>query len=216
MSLETTGSLETTRRSLHAVAELVLAGPQHRRSRTIRLLVTTGGLRTFSQPDLRVEGVDLVTGNARIPIDGRTCTELADTVGVDVGAPDGVYHNGSGVDPDEALRLEPDAARWIERCWASGETAMRQLAPDEKPILWPEHFDVGILAAGNGFGVSPGDKYLPEPYAYVNPATARAGDFWNAPFGAARPMRQLDDAHPDAVLTFFRYARRRAEEDPPA
>jgi hypothetical protein len=209
-------SLETTRRSLHGVAELVLAGPQYRRSRTIRLLVDAGGFRTFSQPDLRVEGVDLVADGRRIPLPGRTCAELADAVGVDVGAPEGVYRDGSGVGPAEVLRLEPDPARWIERCWAAGETAMRQLVPDQQPILWPEHFDVGILVGGVGYGVSPGDEFVAEPYAYVNPPSARTGGFWNAPFGAARPMRELDDARSDAVLAFFAEARRRAEEDPPA
>jgi hypothetical protein len=66
-----------------------------------------------------------------------------------------------------------------------------------------------------GYGVSPGNKFVAEPYAYVNPPSARAGGFWNTPFGA-RPMRELDDAGPDAVLAFFAEARRRSEEDPPA
>ena len=35
--------LSATRRSLHAVAEQLLAGPQHRAQGTIRLQVTPGG-----------------------------------------------------------------------------------------------------------------------------------------------------------------------------
>jgi hypothetical protein len=41
-----------TRRSLHAVAELVLAGPQHRRTGAIKLIVTPTGLQTFTGPAL--------------------------------------------------------------------------------------------------------------------------------------------------------------------
>jgi hypothetical protein len=209
-------SIDATRRSLHAVAELILAGPQHRRSHTIKLLVSPGGFRTFSEPDLRVDGTDLVAGGHPLAISGRTCAELAEAVGVDVGGPRAVYHDGSGVGPDEVLQLDPDAARWIESCWAAGDTALRRLAPDERPILWPEHFDVGILVEGTGYGVSPGDKFLAEPYAYVSPGSPRAGAFWSAPFGAARPMRELDNGHPDAVHAFLTEARRRLDTDAPA
>jgi hypothetical protein len=209
-------SLEVTRRSLHGVAELVLAGPQHRRSETIRLLTHPGGFRTFSRPDLRVEGGDLIADGNRIGIDGHTCAELADAAGTDVGAPEGLYHDGSGVDADEVLRLDAAAARWLAGCWASGDEAMRRLVPGQQPILWPEHFDVGVLADSVGYGVSPGDGFLAEPYAYVTPPTARAGAFWNAPFGAAQPMRLLDNANPDAVLAFFVDAGGRAKTDPAA
>src|SRR5690348_9464874 len=114
---------EKTRRSLHAVAELVLAGPQHRRSQTIRLLVTSTGFRTFTLPELSVDGVDLVGNGRRITITGRSCAELAAEVGVDAGPPEGVYHDGSGVAADELLQLDPDDARWIEQCWAAGDRA---------------------------------------------------------------------------------------------
>jgi hypothetical protein len=201
--------LESTRRSLHAVAELVMAGPQHRRTGEITLFVCPGGFRTSTGPDLRVDGGDLVAGDLRLPIDGRTAAQLADAVGVDAGAPRDLYHDGSGVKPDEPLDLDLDAARWLEDCWAAGDRAMRALAPDQEPILWPEHFDVGILDAGIGYGVSPGDTFFPEPYAYVTPPTPRSGPFWNAPFGAARLMRELDHAEPGTVLAFFAEGRAR-------
>jgi hypothetical protein len=205
---------DKTRRALHAVAELVLAGPQHRRTGEIRLIVTPTGFRTFTEPALAVDGTDLVTATGRVPIDGSTCAALAGAAGVDVGAPAGLYKDGSGVQPGDTLALDPDAGRWLEDCWAAGDTALRRLAPQETPILWPEHFDVGILAGGVGYGVSPGDGYLPEPYAYVSPPTPRHGAFWNAPFGAARPMRALDDADPDAVLAFFAEGRDLAAAPP--
>jgi hypothetical protein len=205
-----------TRRSLHAVAELLLAGPQHRHAGTIRLRVCPGGFRTVAEPDLRVDGVDLVAGDHRLPMSGRSCAELARTAGLDVGGPDGLYHDGSGATPDEPLHLDPAEARWLQECWSAGDAALRRLAPDQEPVLWPEHFDVGIRAEDINYGVSPGDGFLPEPYAYVTPPTPRGGPFWNAPFGAARPMRDLDTAAPDAVLAFFTEGRDRATTDPTA
>jgi hypothetical protein len=205
-----------TRRSLHAVAELVLAGPQHRASGTIRLLVQADGFGTVAEPELRVEGTDLVTPALRVPIEGRSCADLAAAVGVDAGAPEALYHDGSGVGADEVLHVDPGAAGWLEDCWAAGDAALRRLAPDQQPILWPEHFDVAVLDDGNGYGVSPGDQFIPEPYAYVTPRSPRTGEFWNAPFGAARPMRELDGGQTDAVLAFFAEGRQRADADPAA
>jgi len=203
-------STEPTRRALHAVAELVLAGPQHRSSGHIRLTVTPTGFRTFAGPDVRVDGTDLVTAGQRVPIDGRTCAELAAAAGVRAGDPDGLYHDGSGASADQVLSLDTAAAEWLERCWAAGADALTRLDPQQEPILWPEHFDVGIESAGVGYGVSPGDKFFDEPYAYVNPGEPRTGEFWNVPFGAARRMRDLDGGRADAVLSFFVEGRRRA------
>lgn len=199
-------SLETTRRSLHAVAELVLAGPQHRRSGEIRLIVTPTGFRTYAEPTLAVDGTDLVTASGRLAIDGRTCAELA---GDGVGAPQGLYADGSGVAPDEVLTLDPADAKWLATCWSAGDAALRRLAPQEEPILWPEHFDVGIYTDNTSFGVSPGDTFIPEPYAYVGPPEKPGDPFWNYPFGAGRIMRDLDNGNPDAVLAFFEEGRDR-------
>ena len=201
--------LEITRRSLHAVAELVLAGPQHRRSGTIKLTVQPAGFGTVAEPALSVDGTDLLIAARRVPIAGSTCAALAVAAGVDVGAPQALYHDGSGVGPDEVLRLDPDAASWIVACWRAGDVALRRFVPAERPILWPEHFDVGILIDNTSYGVSPGDDYLPEPYAYVGTSTPGDDPFWNAPFGAARTMRDLNEGDPDAVHAFFVEGRSR-------
>jgi hypothetical protein len=74
-----------------------------------------------------------------------------------------------------------------------------------EPVLWPEHFDVGIAADEVNYGVSPGDAGHQSPYAYVGPWTARQGEFWNAPFGALRPAAELAD--PRAVAAFFAAGR---------
>ena len=92
--------------------------------------------------------------------------------------------------------------------FAIGDAALRTLAPDQQPVLWPEHFDVAITLDEVNYGVSPGDTGIPEPYAYVGPWTPRTGDFWNTPFGAARPLTTLGDDR--AVLAFFREGQQRA------
>jgi hypothetical protein len=200
--------LVPTRRALHGIAELLLAGPQYRAAGTIRLLVTGTGFRTLKEPEVRVEGTELVVAGQRFPLDGRSCAELAAATGLDAGAPEGLYHDGSGVHPEEPLTVDAQASGYLARCWAAGDEALRTLAPAEQPILWPEHFDVGIRTADTNYGLSPGDGYLPEPYAYVTPPSPRDGTFWNAPFGAARPFSQLGGA--EGVLAFFREGRERA------
>jgi hypothetical protein len=204
-------NLSPTRRSLHAVAELVLAGPQYRRTGTIRLRVIDNGFATIREPAVAVEGDELVTEGLRIGISERTCAELAAMLGVAAGKPEHLYQDGSGVPADEVLEVDRAAAAYLAECFFRGDRALRLFAPevpDEQRVLWPEHFDVGISVDEINYGVSPGDGYLDEPYAYVGPHQPREGSFWNAPFGATRPMRELSDAA--AVAAFFAEGRTRA------
>jgi hypothetical protein len=180
-----------TRRSLHAIAEQVLAGPQHRATGEIALRVTADGFTTVAQPVLSVTSTHLSAVQGRFPLDGATCRGLASLVGVDVGAPLDLYTEHSDIGIDEVLVVDPTAAGELLGALWRGTQALQRLDPAETPILWPEHFDVGISSAEVNYGVSPGDGYLDEPYAYVGPWTKRSGPFWNAPFGAARPMREL-------------------------
>ncbi|WP_033823258.1 hypothetical protein [Kitasatospora sp. MBT63] len=207
-----TTALETTRRSLHAVAELLLAGPQYRQSGTIRLRVHADGFATLAAPELLVQGTHLVAGGRRLPLDGTTCAALAAELGIEGGGPAGLYQDGSGVGMDEELSVDPTAAARLVGAFASGDAALRRFAPDQQPVLWPEHFDLGISVDSVNYGVSPGDGFSPEPYAYVGPWTRRVGGFWNASFGATRPIRRPDDAA--EVLAFFTEGRDRAAADP--
>lgn len=200
--------LVATRRALHGVAELVLAGPQHTVSRSIRLRVTPRGFATVSAPDLRVDGVHVVGDLGRWPIDGQTPRALAATAGVMATRLDEVYSGGPGVDEDELLVVDEESARILADAFAAGDAALRALAPDATPVLWPEHFDVGVTLGEVNYGVSPGDEHLAVPYAYVGPWAVPAADrFWNAPFGATREMSGLADAA--AVLEFFEQGRKR-------
>ncbi|MGI5127909.1 hypothetical protein ACQEVB_13950 [Pseudonocardia sp. CA-107938] len=156
-------ALVATRRSLHAVAELVIAGPQHRAAGTIRLQVTPGGFGGVATP-LRVEGTDLVWDGGRTPLTG-TYRDLATAAGVEAGPPVGVYSETSGTEPDDAVRIDPTAADVLAAWFAAGDAALRELAPDAKPVIWPEHFDLAITLDEVNYGVSPGDATHPQPYA---------------------------------------------------
>jgi hypothetical protein len=191
-----------TRRALHGIAELVLAGPQHAASGTIRLRVVPGGIATLAS-DVRIEGGELVWDGGRMPLAG-TARGLAAAAGLEAQrAP--IYEDSSGVEPDEELSLDPAALAAILEWFGRGEEALRAFAPDTEPVLWPEHFDLGISVDEVNYGASPGDAGHEGSYAYVGPWTQRTGDFWNASFGARRPAADLPDA--DAVRAFFEEGR---------
>lgn len=198
----------STRRALHGVAELLLAGPQHAACGEISLRPVPGGFGTTHTPDLRVEGTAVVAGDRRAEIDGRTAREIADALGIVPASLADVYHDGSGVGLDDVLGIDASAAERIARAYAVGDRALRALAPDQVPILWPEHFDIGIGLDDEqvNYGVSPGDGSLGVPYMYVGPWDPPLVDaYWNQPFGAAR---ELPDSV-DEVVAFFEEARAR-------
>ena len=204
--------LVRTRHGLHGVAEYVLAGPQYARSGDIRLRVVPGGFATRTAPDLRVEGVELVTPSARLPLTS-TFAELATAAGVKARHLRDVYPVGPELHEEDTVQVDPDAVTTILDAFVRGDAAMRELSPGWDPVLWPEHFDVGIAADDVNYGVSPGDVHFGYPYAYVGPWQPRVGDFWNTSFGAAQPMRQLPDV--DALVRFFREGAEHARLDPP-
>lgn len=194
---------DTTRRSLHGVAELLIAGPQHRAHGTIRLRVTPGGFGGVAAP-VRVEGAELVWDGGRAPLTG-SYRALAAVAGIaDPGAPDS-YTDTSGVGLDEDIAVDAAAAAGIAGWFARGDAGLRAFAPDVEPVLWPEHFDLAITLDEVNYGLSPGDGGHAAPYAYVGPWTPREGGFWNVSFGALRPAPELPDA--GAVAAFFAEGR---------
>ncbi len=199
-------TLITTRRSLHAVGELVLAGPQHAQTGEISLRALPGGFGTTHTPDLRVDGTDVVGPEATVGITGLTPAALGRALGVEARGLADLYPDGSGVGLDDVLEVDPDAAAVVAAAFADGDAALRALAPAPTPILWPEHFDIGISVGEVNYGVSAGDTYLAVPYAYVGPWSPPAeDDYWNAPFGRAVPVSDIDD-----LAAFFAEGRDRA------
>lgn len=112
-----------------------------------------------------------------------------------------VYVDGPELGTDDHVRIDEDAARLILDALQRGDAALCELAPDQQPVVWLEHFDIGRSLGEVNFGVSPGDASHDEPYADVGPWQSRTGAFWNEPFGASRPMRDLPSAA--GVLAFF-------------
>lgn len=195
-------TLSRTRLSLHAVAEQLLAGPQHRSHGTIRLRVTPGGFGQVAGP-WRVEGTDLVGPDRRVPLAG-TVAEVAAAAGVEAGAPTN-YSDHADLAADAPLSVDPAAAAVLADWFARGEAGLRAFAPDVEPVLWPEHFDLGLARDEVNYGISPGDAGHAGPYAYVGPWTPREGPFWNVSFGSLRAADELPDA--DAVTAYFAAGR---------
>ena len=214
-----------TRASLHGVAELLLAGPQRRANRSIKLVVTDDGFATGPLPRppwlLAVRGTDLVVGDGALtlPLQG-TFADLAANAGVACAPPADAYPPASGCKGSDRLHVDPAAAAELVRALQIGDHACRVMAATYAaadppvPVLWPEHFDVGITLDSVNYGVSPGDDAIPDAYAYVGPHTTRSGKFWNQPFGAARLITEFEDA--DGVIAFFEEGRRQAIASDPA
>ena len=131
--------LTATRRSLHAVAEQLLAGPQHRTQGTIRLRITPGGFGQIAGP-WRVDGSELVGPDLRVPLTG-TIADIARAAGVEPGAPT-IYADHADLAADASLAVDPAAAAELADWFARGDAGLRAFAPDEQPVLWPEHFDL--------------------------------------------------------------------------
>ena len=204
------------RRALHAVAEHLLAGPQWRHAHEITLAVTPDGFATRFPPApgvdaLELAGTDVVSRPAGtvVPLRGSV-RAVATGLGVTPGAPEGLYGEHAELGPDDELVVDPAAVAVVLGALSAGAAALGELAAGtghstETPVLWPEHFDVGVSLDEVNYGVSPGDAAHDLPYAYVGPWTPRDGAFWNEAFGASRPVADLRDAA--GILAFFREGR---------
>jgi hypothetical protein len=197
----------TTRRQLRGIAESFVAGPQYRAAGTIRLAVRPDGFTGVSIP-VAVHGNELVFGGDAAPLTGRVGT-LAAATGLDVGPPEGVYEIVDPLDVETVLDIDEDSAAFIYRSLYAGGFALKSTLQDQHPVLWPEHFDVGVTDDEVNYGVSPGDDFHPLPYAYVGPWTSRIGPFWNAPFGAFMALESsLDvDGLAGVIGEFFERGR---------
>jgi hypothetical protein len=199
--------LVPTRLSLHAVAELLLAGPQYDASGTIRLRVSPGGFSTVADPQLAVVGVALMAGATEVLLDGRTIGEVAADVGVTPRPLGDVQTDHTDLGPDSVLTVEPVAAAELAEALRVGAEALAAFAPAEEAVLWPEHFDVAVAVEEVTYGVSPGDQFIDRPYVYVSPFSKDGLDdpFFNQPFGAATPL--ADIGGPEDVAAYFEQGR---------
>jgi hypothetical protein len=198
----------TTRHSLHGAAELLVAGPRYAAGGSMRLRAGADGILAWDEPPVLLTAGTLVVGSRQVPLDGSTYVEAGEAAGLVAHPLDDVYHDGPHVAPTDVIELDPDAAQVVVDSLARGNRGLRALVPSAEPVLWPEHFDVAISVDGVNYGVSPGDGFLDEPYAYVGPHEPRSGAFWNAPFGAVRALADVVDD--ESLVAFFDDGRRAA------
>lgn len=217
MTLTSSRALAETRESWHRVAEHVLAAAQFADAGTIRLRPFPGGFATATGVGGRLLAV---VGERIVVVDGgefdaRPLTTLgaaAAFVGVSVGLR-GSYEPATSADPDEPLHVDVASARCLADWFALGDAALRHFAEHlghpTAPVLWPEHFDLGITVDDVNYGVSPGDRAMPEPYLYVGPHEGPPSDdgYWNTPFGAATPAGRTSTQ--DDAVAFFSEGRHR-------
>lgn len=210
-------SYASTREALRAVACYVVAPARRARTGRIGLRPFAGGVATPPLPDgsrLAVDGDELVW----IPGERHRLTTIAAAaawVGVELTADPGVGRELPPFEPDATLAVDPSASRALGAWYAFGQRVLEALPAGEAELgeaqLWPEHFDLALVAQPSrggpvNLGCSPGDGYLDQPYVYVGPhdRTGLDGGFWNAPFGAVLGHDQLlADADPHARAVRF-------------
>jgi hypothetical protein len=199
-------ALSGTRKTLHGIAECLLAGPEYRACKEISLRVTPGGFATTGAPAIRLDRTELIEGERhRISAQG-TFRQLADALGVRFGPPEIGYRDGSRAAEDGEVELDPASVTIFTDWFLLADAALRVLATNQTPILWPEHFDVAVLLDDRSYGASPGDDFHGTPYAYVSAPDNDGGEFWNAPFGALLDYSEVHDI--DDLVGFWQTGRR--------
>lgn len=109
--------------------------------------------------------------------------------------PVGIYHDSPNLGAEHQLAVHPPAAALLADGFARGDAGLRMFAPEVEPVLWPEHFDLGISLDEVNYGVSPGDAMYPRPYAYVGPFTLHRGQGAHG-LTPPRPVPALSAARP--------------------
>jgi hypothetical protein len=221
MTLTTAAALVETRESWHRVAEHVLAAGQFAASGTIRLRPYPGGFATT----VGVAGRQLAVVDDRIAvIEGAsnrseqftTLGRAAEFAGVTLGLRDS-YTPVTPVEPDAPLHVDPVAATRLADWFALADVALRRFTEEQgqpmEPVLWPEHFDLGVVLERVNHGFSPGDAAMPQPYLYVGPHEGPPSDhpFWNASFGASIAISRIGS--PDGAVAFYAQGHQQALED---
>lgn len=199
-------AFDATRRSLHALAEHVLAPARHAVTGKIGLRFTYRGFGTpffGAGRQVRVDSGELVDGDRRSA--PATLGAAADFLGAPLGAPADVYTPTTACTPDGPLDIDTDAARALGDVFGLWGRLLEQVradaSSDDAPSrvqLWPEHFDLAVDLGPVGqranYGGSLGDEAHPEPYLYVGPwDTERLGPhvYWNEPFGASLSWMEI-------------------------
>jgi hypothetical protein len=240
LPIEDPAAFAATRLSWHTVAEHVLAKARWLATGRIGLRAAPGGFGTphFGDDRRALVALDTIVREeygdaAATPI--STVRAAGEWIGVEPGATAAMGPTTTTLDLDATLEVDPAAARVLAAWYAFADAALQALRTahlerddaTQMPSLvqiWPEHFDMAVEVGDAarthraGYGASPGDAAIPDPYVYVSPwDKARvdpADGFWNQSWGAALGYQQLLAA-PDpleAARAFFAHAELRIEE----
>lgn len=208
-------ALVSTRRSMHSLAEHLLAGDLWRRTGKIGLRRTPGG---FGQPETLVDGTRRrlrIDGTRIAVLDGdierweELSTPVAAATFADsrLEAPTDAFTPESVLRPEEPLLIDPAAAATLAQWFDTAERALEEIRrrySDLGPTfvqLWPEHFDLAFSMSEINFGGSPGDADHDEPYLYVGPWNPLEGPAWNESWGMSASASSVADWS-DAVEFF--------------
>jgi hypothetical protein len=217
-------TMVATRRSLHALAECVLAADLYRHIGKIGLRPTSGGFGTPTYMvdgvtrQSRIEGLQLVTrrDEDEYRTEITTLSAAGAFLGIDPAPPD-VYRSESNFSLEAPLAVHPIAAAAFAEWFELGSVALARFTSGlpsgvaSAAQLWPEHFDLAVTADDVTYGVSPGDADHELPYGYVGPFERPedpSGDpWWNEPFGRSVSATEIDDV--DSLTEFFDDGRAR-------
>jgi hypothetical protein len=201
-----------TRDGLRALACFAISPARKARTGRIGLRATGDGFGTPPFDD----GTRIVVRGRRLAWEPGASTAIttvraaAEFLAAELSPDPGVGEDLPPFEPDTDLAVD-DASSLALGAWYAFGQALIDARPEAKTEaqLWPEHFDLATtveLAGGTkvNVGFSPGDGFNAEPYAYVGPhdlerLTRRAGDGWNAPFGAYLAYGELLAAADPAV-----------------
>jgi hypothetical protein len=227
------GTFTETRLALHRLAVYVLSPARRRVNGKIALRWTLGGFGTpffGADEQVRVSGTQIVRQIDQTAI-AMPITSLNEAAAFVLdGSPDLAWAQQFDVptagDLDAPLPVEADSAAWLSDWYGFATAVLEELRCEPETVdptrvqLWVEHFDAAFECMSEpegrraGFGVSPGDAAIPEPYLYVVPwAFDRVPDssLWNADAfkGAVLPFTALAGAADQrgAALDFFRERR---------
>ncbi len=221
-----------TRDHLHHLAEHVLSARRHAATGRIGLRALPGGFGTPPFGD--DEQVGVVSGRLMrlhhgvvTTLEITTPRAAAEFFDGPLGAPADVFTPDTGpVRPDDDLHVDVGSAAYLAEWYAFAAQSLGRLRdalePEDEasiPQIWPEHFDLAFDALPEstgrrtGFGASPGDGMIAEPYLYVGPWSFDAhtpdDDYWNggAYKGAVLPVTELQEV-PHQVEAALKWLRR--------
>jgi hypothetical protein len=200
-TVEPRTAAEHTRPKLHAIAECLAAGPQHRATGEIGLRITASGFATTAGPDLELDGLGLVNSQGK-RIDAVGTFGEVGAVGVIFGPPDVGYTDGSVSQPLDPILLDHHEVCVLEELFVRSDGAVRIPDPTQTPMVWPEHFDVAILQDGHSMGALFGDEAHPRLYGYLDAHHNDGSNDCNVAFGALRDATDLTTAAD--LLAFWR------------